>query len=240
VNHLFVCAQVGATVGLLVAAAVTVRGYVRLLRVDPGFAPGSVPTVQLSLPPARYGSTSTIALFADALRDRLLATNRVRDVSAVSLLPLSGLLSSIDYRVSGRPAPPKEEVPQAHYRVIMPTYFRVMGISLAEGREFSDEDREATRRVAIISRSLADRHWSGRRAIGDHLVVGNDTLEIIGVCANVKQFGLDGAPTADLYVPLRQAPASHGVCRAAARQGNRDSPGVRRDAVASRPWDSRV
>ena len=60
----------------------------------------------------------------------------------------------------------------------------------------------------VISQSLADRHWSGRRAIGDHLVVGNDTLEIIGVCANVKQFGLDGAPTADLYVPLRQAPAN--------------------------------
>jgi len=208
VTHLFVCAQVAATLGLLVAAAVTVRSYVRLVRVDPGFAPGSVLSVQLSLPPTRYGSTSTIAVFADALRDRLLAANRVRKVSAVSLLPLSGLLSAIDYRVSGRPEPPKDEIPQAHYRIVMPAYFRVMGIPLTEGREFSDDDRETTRRVAVISHALADRHWRSRPATGDHLVVGNETIEIIGVCADVKQFGLDGAPTADLYVPLRQAPAN--------------------------------
>ena len=30
--------------------------------------------------------------------------------------------------------------------------------------------------------------------------------EVVGVAANVKQYGLDGAPTADLYVPIPQMP----------------------------------
>jgi predicted permease len=208
VNQVFVSAQVAATLALLAAAAVTVRRYIELSRVDPGFNPGSVLSVQLSLPPTRYGSTSAVSGFADRLRERLRASGHVRDVSSISLLPLSGLLSTMDYRVSGRPEPPQDEIPQAHYRIVMPAYFRVMGIALSEGREFTDEDRESSRRVAIVSRALARRHWRAGATIGEHIVVGRDTLEVVGVCADVKQFGLDGAPTADLYVPLRQAPAN--------------------------------
>ena len=44
-------------------------------------------------------------------------------MSAVSLLPLSGLLSAMDYRVAGRPEPSTDEIPQAHYRIVMPGYF---------------------------------------------------------------------------------------------------------------------
>src|SRR5262245_20184732 len=38
-------------------------------------------------------------------------------------------------------------------------------------------------------------------------MVGRDAIEIVGVCYDVKQFGVDAVATADLYVPLRQMPA---------------------------------
>ena len=82
----------------------------------------------------------------------------------------------------------------------------IQGIRLIAGREFTDADRETTRRVAVISRTLARRHWPERSPLGEHLLVGRDALEIVGVCADVKQFGLEAAGTADLYVPLRQMP----------------------------------
>jgi putative ABC transport system permease protein len=87
----------------------------------------------------------------------------------------------------------------------MPGYFRVMRIPL-DGREFDETDREETRRVTVISRTLATRHWPNGSPIGQHIVVGRDTLEVVGVCDNVKQFSLSADPTADLYVPLRQMP----------------------------------
>ena len=202
----FVTVQVAAALMLLVAMLLTVRSFGRLQAVHPGFGGGNVLSVQLALPPARYARPIDINTFADRLRANLAGLPGVRDVSAISLLPLSGLLSTQDYRVVGQPEPPANEVPQAHYRIVMPGYFRVMGIGM-RGREFDDTDREDTRRVAVISRTFADREWPHTSPIGEHVRVGRDALEIIGVCDDVKQFGLDAGATADLYVPLRQMPA---------------------------------
>src|SRR4029079_13689318 len=82
---------------------------------------------------------------------------------------------------------------------------RIMGIRL-QGRDFDDYDRNVTRRVAIVSRTFAERHWPTRAPIGEHVVMAEDALEIVAVCDDVKQFGLDAGPTADVYVPLRQMP----------------------------------
>jgi putative ABC transport system permease protein len=206
----FVAAQIGVALVLLVAMTLTVRSFHRLQAVNSGFDGASVLSLQLSLPPTRYGTPSAINTFADRLTADLGDLSSVRGTAAISLLPLSGLLSTQDYRVLGKPEPPPDEIPQAHYRIVTPRYFRVMGIPI-RGREFNDTDRESTRRVAIISRAFADRNWPGESVIGEHVLVGPDSLEIVGVCDDVKQFGLDGTPTADLYVPLRQMPANQAL-----------------------------
>ena len=195
---------------LLVVLALTVRGFVNLQQVDAGFRPDGVLTMQLSMPPARYATAPALVEFADRLRPRLEAIPGVRRAAAISLLPLAGLLRTEDYRVVGRPAPPPDEVPQAHYRVVTPGYFAAMGIAMTRGREFTDDDRETTARVAIVSRTFAAREWPAGDPVGAHVVFGNapDALQIVGVAADVKQFSLDAPPTADLYVPLRQMPAS--------------------------------
>ena len=61
-----------------------------------------------------------------------------------------------------------------------------------------------------MSRTFAAREWPVGDPVGAHVVFGNapDALEIVGVAADVKQFSLDAPPTANLYVPLRQMPAS--------------------------------
>jgi hypothetical protein len=48
--------------------------------------------------------------------------------------------------------------------------------------------------------------------VGKHLRIlqppPSPDLEVVGVVRNVKQYGLDGSPTADFYVPLHQMPPS--------------------------------
>jgi putative ABC transport system permease protein len=203
----FVAVQIGVALVLLVAMTLTVRSFHRLQAVHAGFDGTSVLSLQLALPPVRYATPAAITTFADKLTADLGDLPAIGETAAISLLPLSGLLSAQDYRAVGKPEPPPDEIPQAHYRIVTPRYFHVMGIAI-RGREFDDTDRESTRRVAVVSRTLADRHWPGASPIGEHVLVGPDSLEIVGVCGDVKQFGLDGAPTADLYVPLRQMPAN--------------------------------
>jgi putative ABC transport system permease protein len=64
----------------------------------------------------------------------------------------------------------------------------------------------------MVSQTFASRHWPGVSAIGRAVQIVESQpsapMEVVGVVADVKQFGLDGPPTADLYVPLPQMPAS--------------------------------
>jgi putative ABC transport system permease protein len=121
---------------------------------------------------------------------------------------LSGLLSTADIAFPDRPAPPPDEVPQAHLRVASAEYFDAAGITVLEGRPFDDHTPQP---VAMVSRTLAARHWPHESAVGKHIRIvqtaGSPALEIVGVVNDVKQFTLDGPITADLYVPLHQMPA---------------------------------
>jgi predicted lysophospholipase L1 biosynthesis ABC-type transport system permease subunit len=67
-----------------------------------------------------------------------------------------------------------------------------------------------SRPVAVVSRTFAERHWSGASPVGKFLglPIGSSPilLEVVGVVSDVKQFTLDREPTADLYVPLLQMP----------------------------------
>jgi predicted permease len=207
----FVVVQVAGSAVLLVCMALVARGFQRLERVDAGFTPGHALSVQLSLPPARYRDKETVTRFCEALRVRLSAIPGVASTGAVSLLPLSGLLNTMDLVFPGRPAPPPSEVPQAHFRIASPGYFAAAGIRVIAGREFTVHDTPASQPVALVSRTLAERHWPGQEAVGQRVQIdapGSTAFEVVGVVSDAKQFTLDGPPTADLYVPLHQMPAS--------------------------------
>src|SRR4029079_16232568 len=98
---------------------------------------------------------------------RFHARAGVHAAGAVSLLPLSGLLSTMDVAFPDRPKPRPNNVPQAHFRMASPEYFSAAGIALVDGRAFSYRDRLETQPVALVSRTFADRHWPGQRAVGN-------------------------------------------------------------------------
>jgi predicted permease len=208
----FVALQVGASAVLIVGMSLVAQGFARLERVDPGFNPDRALSVQLSLPPARYSTRDAIVRFYEALSDRLSSLPGTEAVGAVSLLPLGGLLNTMDVAFPDRPAPPPDEVPQAHFRVASAGYFEAAGDRLFAGRAIAASDTATSRPVAVVGRTFAERHWPGEGAVGKFLQLASGAspplLEVVGVVNDVKQFTLDRAPTADLYVPLLQLPAS--------------------------------
>jgi hypothetical protein len=149
----------------------------------------------------------------------LLAIPGTRNAGIVSLLPLSGLLSTVDVAFPDRPAPPPDEVPQAHFRIASADYFAAAGITVIAGRPFVESDTSRGDPVVIVSRTFADRHWPGQPAVGKHVQIVLDRpstpLEVVGVVGDVKQFDVDAVPTADLYVPIHQMPAGQASTLAA-------------------------
>ena len=213
VRRTFVALQLACATVLLIGMGVVARGFARLEQVSPGFTPDATLSLQLSLPPQTYGNREALVQFNEALRIRVKLLPDVERAGLVSLLPLSGLLSTIDIAFPDRPVPPPDEVPQAHFRVASPEYFDAAGIPILEGRAFSDSDVGTSLPVAIISRTFAERHWPGRSAVGESVQIVQAAtsaapMQVVGVAGDVKHFTLDAAPTADLYVPLHQMPAS--------------------------------
>jgi predicted permease len=196
---------------LLVGMLVMARGLVHLQEVSPGFTPDHAISLQLSLPSATYGNRKALTRFYESLHDRVLAIPGVESAGAVSLLPLSGLLSTADIAFPDRPAPPPDEVPQAHLRVATAGYFAAAGIDVFDGRAFTDSDRSDSQPVAVVSRTFATRHWPHENAVGKmvQLVQSGPSplIQVVGVVNDVKQFSLDTPATADLYVPIHQMPA---------------------------------
>jgi putative ABC transport system permease protein len=90
-------------------------------------------------------------------------------------------------------------------RVADAGYFKVLGIPLLRGRQFSDLEQREAKRVILINEALARKYFADEDPIGRRLDVAmfeNPTpAEIIGVVGNVRYDSLiDEAPPA-VYFP---------------------------------------
>ena len=132
------------------------------------------------------------------------------NTGAITLLPLSGLLSRVPFTVEGR-AVERERVPVAQFRTVSSGYFEAARIPVKRGRTFSERDTERTQAVAVVNEELARQWLDGLEPIGARLLVDDNDgsprpVEIIGVVGNVQQVALDGEPTWDLYLHVSTNP----------------------------------
>jgi len=214
---------------LLVAAAALLSNSVRhLWLVDPGFDPANVVWLDVSLPERVYPGAAPKAAFFDALLRASHGAPGLESVAAVQGRPLRGGNAMSTVAPEGRAPAAGDQPARVPFHVVSPGYFGTLGIPLVDGRDFSDDDRSSSARVAIVSRAFAERFWPGERAVGRRFWMGRiapdaPVTEVVGVAGDVRQYGLDQAPEPIVYRPLAQVPrgsatliARHGPGGAAA------------------------
>ena len=207
-QRLLVIGETALSVLLLVGALLLIRSFGRLTAVEPGFNPHGVLSVRLSLPAARYPDRAALLRFHDDVRGVLERLPGVEAAGSISVLPLSGLLSAVDFTIDGRDMP-ADQWPNTFYRITDAGYFHAMGIPLVTGRMFTDGDRVDTPPVALLSRKFAERYWKNASPIGAHVRIDDNEgaprpVEIVGVVGDVKEQGLDADAVPMLYVPASQ------------------------------------
>ncbi len=204
-----VVSQVALALMLAVGAGLLANSLLRLLRVDPGYEPEHVATLQIDLPPARYGEASLHAGFYDRL---LLGVDRLPGVQAAgvaNLLPLSPASMIGGFLIEGDPDPAGEgDVPMASLRLISPGYFNALGIPVVRGRGLGGDAAREHLPVVVVNESLAQRYFEGGDAVGRHVKLGRDAerFEIVGVVGDVRQEALAGSPVPTLYASHRRVP----------------------------------
>src|SRR5260221_11173709 len=91
-----------------------------------------------------------------------------------------------------------------NYETVGPQYFQTMHIPFVHGRDFDERDQEGASGVVIINETMARRYWPGGDALGRHLKLAKDWLEIVGIAKDVKNRSLSEARQPFLYLPLLQ------------------------------------
>jgi putative ABC transport system permease protein len=203
-----VVSEIVCCVVLLSGAGLLIRSFVGLERVDPGFHPERVLTMQLTLPEARYAGWN-VAAFYQRLIGRLETLSGVREAGIARNLPLSGADASLNFTIENRPVEASADQARAKYRSVSAGYFTALGIPVERGRAFNQNDGEKTPGVAVINRAMARRFWPGQDPIGQRIKPGFDDsvwCTIVGIVGDVKHAGLDAAANPEAYYLYLQTP----------------------------------
>src|SRR6202158_2045225 len=226
VGRVLVAAQIAITLVLVVGAGLLGRSLMKVLEVNPGFRVDKIVTMDVSLPwvddpKAKVGQ----AIFFSNLIDRLKRVPGVREVGATSGLPMNedgGLPDGMFLLMTQNEIPKtmdgfdalvqqKERIGNADFCVATDGYFQALGIPLIRGRIFNERDGANSPHVAVISESLARDRWPNQDPIGHTIEFGNmdgdwHLLTIVGIMADIHEYGLDAPPRPTVYVNLFQRP----------------------------------
>jgi putative ABC transport system permease protein len=206
-----VVTEMALAVVLLIGAGLLLRSLLGLRRVDPGFAKNHVITFGLDLP-GNYGHLQRIEFYRNLLA-RIRATPGVLSASAAFPLPLSADDVKTSFDIEGRPMR-KSERPVTTLHIIDRDYFRTLGVSLLQGREFDGQDASAGAvPVVIISQKLARQIFPRKDPIGKRIrpdiSIGRAPAPmrvVVGIVGDVKAEGLGAPAIPESYVPYAQLP----------------------------------
>jgi putative ABC transport system permease protein len=214
---ILIVGEMALAVVLLAGAGLMARSFLRLVNTDPGIRTDHVVTFKVNLPDARYPQLRQLREFVDRMTERLRRVPGALEVGVTYKEPFTASGFGFSYEVAGRaPAEPGHE-PTAQVRPATPGFFPALGIRLLRGRLYDENDRSGRPRVMVVSEEFVRRTFPGEDPLGKRIELGWGRAdeeggsfqaggEIVGVVADVRQFGaaLEAPPL--VYLPLSQAP----------------------------------
>jgi putative ABC transport system permease protein len=204
-----VIAEVALAVVLVTACGLMFRSFLQLQRVNPGFNPANLVTLEIELPEATYQADQQQRNFQQQLLQKIRTVPGVVNAATVDNLPFSGNAFNSSFIVEGRPIPAATERSRAYYRVISPDYFSTMGIQMVRGNPFTDRDTAEVQGVAIINDVAARKFWPGEDPLGKKIKRGrpeskNPWVTIVGIVGSGTQNSLRDPAQPEIYTPYLQ------------------------------------
>ena len=222
-RNLLVIAEVALSVVLLVSAALTVRTFMVLQRVDHGIRADNVLMIGVPLNATKYTTLEQRNLFGAELLERVA---RLPGVEAASLgnggAPFGGPQTM--FTIAGQAATEQRRIV---VNMVGADHLRAFGIPMVRGRMFDAAEVGRADRVAVINEAAARLWPAGENPIGARLRLGllerapadvrvdtsrTPEVTIVGVMANVRNAGLRSDPSPTVVMPFTVvAPLGRGL-----------------------------
>jgi predicted permease len=202
---LLVVSEVALALVAIIGAGLFARSFQLARQIHPGFDASHILVSNVSLSTAGY-SVPDRRQFCFRLRERLEAQPGIAGVTYADFIPLGfdgGSWEELD--IEGYEKGRSENM-QVYRNVVAPGYFKVLGVPLLQGRDFTEQDDTAktSRPVMIVNQTFARRYFGGAYPIGRRVHGWGKWFSVIGVVKDSKYHTPNEAPQPFFYVPFKQ------------------------------------
>jgi len=214
-----VALEVALALVLLVGSGLLLVSFWRLSRVELGFNPARIVSLDVFPPGRKYDAPENAAELYRRVAEAIASLPGVERVALSNFVPLAGAYFPSHIKVPGR-MPPPEGDEFVLFRTISADYFRTMEIPVRRGRPFTAAEVTSATRVAIVNETLARRYWPDQDPVGRPVTLFKSaqsradfgqsfTAEVVGIVGDVRHTGLNESPAAEVYVPYTVNPWGH-------------------------------
>jgi putative ABC transport system permease protein len=207
--RIFATTQIACSFVLLAGAGMVVATLNALQTANTGYDMRQVLAIDVPPSATGVGGAATNNFFQEATR-RIGELPGVQGVAAGMVVPWRDPSSGLKFQFAFEGYQPAdgEENPTCRFRPVSPRFFAVLGVPILAGRDFTDEDRDGTELVAIVSQSVAQRLFPNGDAVNRSLWFSNRgkprPRRIVGIVADVDDENVVQEPSLTVYYPLRQ------------------------------------
>jgi predicted permease len=211
-----VALEVALAFVLVVGSVLMTLTLSRLLHQNPGFRTDHLLSFDLPQPagvPSEKGK-DFVKQQSNRLRE---IVEKVRAIPGVAEVTTSdhGILKGMMMQqggliVDGAIPTSSKESRNANARYVYPDYFRVMGIPMLRGREFSDRDNGDSDSRVVVNAAMAREYWGTLDVVGRRLSASSDDKgkptwsEVIGVAADAREVTLRDEPSPTYFLSALQ------------------------------------
>jgi putative ABC transport system permease protein len=205
-RNALVVTEIALALMLLVGAGLLIKTFLKLRALDLGMRPENVLTLRTELSPKKYGELPKRAAFYQQALERVRAIPGIAAAGYVTAAPLVQKWGSSSFTAEGREPVPGQN---ALSRQASPGYMETIGMTLRQGRFFTERDDAQAPPVAIINETMARQYWPSENALNKRFKIGGVSsykpwVTVVGIVADAKELGLDVSAKATMFFPYQQ------------------------------------
>jgi predicted permease len=198
--------QTGVSLILLAGALLLVRSFCNLINVHPGFRQDGILVIWANFDRQPAGRLDVLK---NELLERIRSIPQVAAAAITSHVPLYGSSWTMGVRVTS-----SKDTREGSSKItwVSPGYFRTLEIPLLAGRDFNEQDRQTSPKVALVNETFVRQYLGNIDPIGATIRTGAEpnypeaTYQIIGVVKDTKYGNLRQEIPPIAFAPASQHP----------------------------------
>jgi putative ABC transport system permease protein len=240
VRSSLVVAEVAFSLVLVAGAALLLKSFMGVQARDTGFETAGVWTVPLT--PSWIESPEEYVEAMDRVEASLASLPGVTSATYSLTLPFEMAGRGRCCWMTSRMTAGGEET-EGLRLILQPateSYFSTLGIPLVAGREWTESEARIEPWPVVLSEVLAiDQFGSADEAVNQTIEVGRDgtLMQVVGVAADTRHFGLDQDPALFIYLPMEQLPFDIPMAHMAVKLRGDPPPALAR-TLREAVWDA--